>query len=268
MAKRAKVKAGLWVVSSDAHWPTTDMATFNAMLDFIKRNRRKVVGYLDLGDTFDNSSISPHNKGKAIYQTPGSFKSETESYRNQFLNPLEEALPKSAEKVAITGNHTRWETDATDKHPELIGCVDRFADLRLIERGWKIIPLGMHHKIGKLTCVHGDQIGGAYGAGVVPSRKAAEIYATSVLQGHTHSPQSFCRVSPVDQTQKHMGYVSPILGTTNAHFMRNRPNAWANGFCIVEVREDGNFNLYTIIVTRGEFTFAGETYSKRLRKAA
>ena len=231
------------------------------MLDFIRRNRRKIVGYLDLGDTFDNSSISPHNKGKAIYQVPGSFKAETESYRQQVLTPMEAALPKGCEKVTITGNHSRWEQDMIDRHPELDGCVDRYLDLGLEEKGWNIIPLGMHFKIGKLTCIHGDQIGGAYGAGVMPSRRAVEVYSSSVLQGHTHSPQSFCRVSPVDQAQKHMGYVSPILGGTNAHFMRNRPNSWAGGFTIVETRANGNFNVYLVIVDEhGQFSFGGNVY--------
>jgi hypothetical protein len=45
-----KVKPGMWVIYSDAHWPTTDMLTFRAMLDFIQRNRRRIVGAIDLGD--------------------------------------------------------------------------------------------------------------------------------------------------------------------------------------------------------------------------
>ena len=105
--------------------------------------------------------------------------------------------------------------------------------------------------------IRSDQIGCAYGAGVMPSRRATEVFQSSTLQGHTHSPQSFCRVSTVDQRQKQMGYVSPILGTANAHFMRNRPNSWAHGFTIVDVREDGNFNRYLTIVCDGQFSFGG-----------
>ena len=81
--------------------------------------------------------------------------------------------------------------------------------------------------------------------------------------GQSNSHQSFCRISPVNVAEKRMGYVCPILGTTNAQFMRNRPNAWANGFCVVEVRADGTFNLYTMIVTKGVFTFAGELYGRK-----
>jgi predicted phosphodiesterase len=258
-----KIRPGLWICIADMHFPHFHQPTWDATLEFIRHNRRKIVGFIDLGDSFDNESISPHNKGKSIYQVPGSFKAESDDYKRLILDPLEVALPKHCIKVAITGNHSRWEQDFTDLHPELLGVVDRFAYLGLKERGWEIVPLGMHYRIGKLTCIHGDQLGGAYGAGVMPARKAVDVYAGNVLMGHTHSPQAFCKVSPVDQTQKHMGYVSPVLGTTNAHFMRNRPNSWAQGFTIVDVREDGNFNVFLILVCDGQFSVAGETYGKK-----
>ena len=151
-------------------------------------------------------------------------------------------------------------------HPKLIGCTNCFADLKLAERGWKIIRNGMHFPIGKLVTIHGDQIGGAYDAGVMPARKATEV--CQALQGHTHSAQSFSQVSPADQKNKQMGFVSPLLGTTNAHFMRNRPNAWTHGFTLVDVREDGNFNCYLVTVCDGQFSIGGEVYGNRTRPIA
>jgi hypothetical protein len=50
--------------------------------------------------------------------------------------------------------------------------------------------------------------------------------------------------------------------------MHNRPNSWAHGFTVVDVREDGNFNVYLIIVCDGQFSFAGQTYGKKTRKSA
>jgi hypothetical protein len=51
--------------------------------------------------------------------------------------------------------------------------------------------------------------------------------------------------------------------------MRNRPNSWANGFCVVEAREDGGFNCYIIVTIDGQFSFAGKSYGiKTPRKAA
>ena len=259
-------QAGMWIIYADAHWPTTDKPTFQAMRDFIQRNRRRIAGVIDLGDTFDNASIAHHNKNKPLFQVPGSFAAETESFEQEFLTPLEAALPRRASKIIITGNHTRFETDYIEEHPELAGTIDRFAALKLKERGWQIVPLGMSYQLGKLTCIHGDQLSGAYGSAAMPARKAVEVYSSNVIQAHTHSPQSFCKVSPVNLEEKRMGYVCPILGSINAHYMRNRPNSWAHGFCVADVRPDGNFNLYTIIVCRGEFSFGGEVYGKRNKR--
>ena len=166
MSKPTAITPGMWIVSSDAHWPTTSRETLAAMLDFIARNASKIVGYVDLGDTFDNSSIAHHNKGKALFQVPGSFKTETDSFRREFLGPLERALPKGCKKVMITGNHTRFESDYIEVHPELAGVVDRFEALGLRRKGWQIVPLGMSYQIGKLTCIHGDQLGGPFGGSV------------------------------------------------------------------------------------------------------
>lgn len=122
--------------------------------------------------------------------------------------------------------------------------------------------------LAKLTCIHGDQLGSAYGAGSMLSRKAVEVYAGNVLMGHTHSPQSFTRVSPVDVDQKWMGYVCPTMGSVNARFKRNRPNSWANGLCIVDGRADDNFNCYTCVTVDGQFSFAAVTYGCMASRAA
>lgn len=66
--------------------------------------------------------------------------------------------------------------------------------------------------------------------------------------GHTHSPQTFIRISPVEINEQQMRCVVPILGTTNTHFMRRRPDAWDDSLAIVEVGEEGSFNRYLVIV--------------------
>jgi hypothetical protein len=171
-------------------------------------------------------------------------------------------LPARAKKIMIVGNHSRWEQDYVELHPELAGTIDRFKALDLKGRGWKIIPLGLAYHIGKLALIHGDQLSGPYGGGVMPSRKAADVYG-NVLMGHTHSPQSFTKISPVDVEQKQMAYVCPTMGTVNAVFMRNRPNSWANGLSVVETRPDGSFNCYIIQTVKGQFSYGGAIYGAK-----
>ena len=251
----------LWVVVSDTHFPETHWPTWYAILDFIKRNKRQIEGVLLLGDEFHNECISPYTKGKPLLRKPGSYLKETADFDRQILHPLEKALSKKAQRVVITGNHTAWETTFIEENPQFAG-IERFKELKLAERGWKIVPIGREFRIGKLCCIHGDGLITGF-APACPARKAVDVYACSVLMGHTHSPQSFTRVSPVDAAQTWMGYVSPICGDTNPYYQRNRPNAYANGLTLIEVRSNGNFNCYLCITDRrtGEFSYGGQTYS-------
>jgi len=237
------------------------MPTWRAVLQFVCENRNDIEGFLFGGDEFHNEQISPYTKGKPKLREQGSYLRETRTFDATILKPLEKALRKGTTKVIITGNHTRWESDFIEENPQFEG-LERFKELKLKERGWEVIPLGREYHIGKLCCVHGDQLITGF-APQCPARKAVDVYACSVLMGHCHSPQSFTRVSPVNQKQTWMGYVSAIGGETNPAYQRNRPNAYANGLTIVEVRPNRNFNCYLAITDRttGEFSYGGRTYS-------
>jgi len=83
-----------------------------------------------------------------------------------------------------------------------------------------------------------------------------------VLIGHTHAPQSYTKISPVEKSQKHMGWVAPCGCAVNPAYLRNGATAWMPGFTLVEVMPNKNFNVYPIIVTGGKCSFAGEIYGK------
>jgi hypothetical protein len=87
-------------------------------------------------------------------------------------------------------------------------------------------------------------------------------------QGRTVVEQPSTRISPVDVDQKWAGLVAHTIGTVNAHFMRNWPNAWADGITLIDVRRDGKFNVHILPTVDGQFSFAGETYGRKTRKAA
>jgi len=165
------------------------------------------------------------------------------------------------EKIWIIGNHDDWERQLIEEHPELEGWMERPEALRLEERGWEIIELGHAKRLGQLNVIHGEILtslgnqGGAF-----PSRKAVELYGSNVLAGHTHSPQSFTKVSSVEQKKKHTSWINPILGAVNPDYLRNRPTAWLNGFTIVELYTANLFNCYPIFVFNGKFAYGGKIY--------
>lgn len=258
--------SSLYVVAHDIHYPKWSKPTYNAMLDFIARNRSKIKGFIFAGDAFDNEVISHHTKGKPLYRVRGGYMEDRKGFDKNILQPTEAVLPKDCEKVFIKGNHERFEDDFIEEHPELEGTVSHVDGLQLVEKGWKIIPLGHAYKIGKLTVIHGEVLTGIGNqASTFPAKKAVDIYGTSVLAGHTHAPQSYTKISPVNDTDKFMAWIAPVLCTTNPSYLRNRPTAWLNGFTIVELRSDGAFNVYPVIVIKGTFSFGGEEYGTKNR---
>ena len=245
-----------YVVAHDLHYPHFCEKTWNAMMEFIKHV--KPQGFIFGGDQYDNTEISHHTKGKPFYRERASFNRNTTRFTQEILKPLEQSLG-NAEKVWIIGNHDDWEHQLIEEQPELEGLIER-AD-SMAARGWQIVPLGHSYRLGELNVIHGEILTGIGNqAGAYPAKKAIELYAGNVLAGHTHAPQSFAKISPVEVKKKYMAWIAPILGATNPAYLRNRPTAWLNGFTIVEVRDKGMFNLYPIIVIDGKFSYGGKEY--------
>lgn len=251
-------KLKTYVVAHDLHFPEFSKKTWAAMMEFIKHV--KPEGFIFGGDQFDNNEISHHTKGKPFYRERASFNRNTTRFTSEILEPLEKSL-RDAERVWIVGNHDRFEHDLIECQPELEGIIERVDTLQLGKRGWQVVPLGHSHKLGELNVIHGEILTGIGNqAGAFPAKKAIELYASNVLAGHTHAPQSFTKISPVEARKKYMAWIAPILGEVNPAYLRNRPTAWLNGFTVVELREKGLFNLYPIVVIDGEFSYGGRVY--------
>jgi hypothetical protein len=258
-----KSQAGVWVAAFDVHSPKIHKPTWNALLHFVNDNKKIVTGFLFGGDQNDNGEISHHNKKKIIFRSPGAYRRNTDYFDQNVLRPVEDALSPTAKRVWIEGNHDDWENQLVQEQPELLGTIERPGLLRLAERGWEFIATGGIYKLGKLSVIHGETLTGLGNQGsTYHAKKAVESYGRSILYGHLHSPQSYARVAPFAQTDKHMAWCSPVVGFTNPSYLRNRPTAWVNGFTIVEVRDSGDFNVLPIVVIGGKFSYGGKVYGK------
>ena len=252
-------KPKTWVALYDMHYPKIDMPTFNAAMDFMRRN--KIEGLILGGDQFDNECISHHTKGKPLLRLPGAYKRDEDGFREDILKPLEALYLNK--QVWIVGNHDHWEHQLIEEQPELQGLIDRTESLKLRAKDWTIVELGHSYLLGKLHVIHGELLTGIGNqGGTFPAKKAVELYAANVLAGHTHSPQSFTKVCPVERVQKWMGHIAPILGRVNPGNLKSRPTAWLNGFVIIEFHKAGNFNCFPVIVSEGRFSYGGKVYSE------
>lgn len=257
----------LWVTVFDLHVPFIHRPTWDATLDFIRKNPKDIAGFLFGGDQASNDEISHHTVGKVLLRPPGSYKRNTE-YLRKLLDDVEAVLPKEAERVWCIGNHDAWEDQLIERQPELQGSIERPLLLGLEGRGWEVIPLGEVKKLGKLAVIHGETLSGIGNqASVFHSRRAVESYCGSVLYGHFHTNQSYTKVLPHSAKDKWVAYSSPACCTLNPSYLKNRPNAWVNGFTVVELHEptkaNSNFNVYPIIVSDGTFSFGGQVYGKK-----
>jgi hypothetical protein len=252
-------KVKIYVVLADVHYPKVHKPTLNAVLDFLDKN--KVDGLVYQGDQMDFESISHHTKGKPLFRLRNGYMNDIRGFERDVLLPIEQKLTDVCERYWLIGNHERFEQDLIEEQPELEGVLNHVEHLQLYERGYEVIPLGHCLKLGKLNIVHGEILSGMGNQGsVFPSRKAVELYGGNVLAAHSHAPQMFSKISPVEHTQKHQGYINGILGALNPSYLRNRPTAWMSGFALVELHPNGFFNLYLINVINGKFSYGGIIY--------
>ena len=253
-------KVKTYVVLADIHYPKYHKPTLNAVLDFLEKN--KVDGLVYQGDQLDLECISHHTKNKPLYRLRNGFIKDVEGFEKDVLLPIERRLKKDAERYWIDGNHERFAYDLIEEQPELEGAVDYKKLLKLEERGYKVTELGHAIKLGKLNIIHGEILSGLGNQmGVFPARKAVELYAGNVLAAHSHAPQLYTKVSPVEHLQKWQGAINAIIGDVNPSYMRNRASAWAHGFAIVELHPDETYNLYLIHIHKGKFSYGGVLYS-------
>jgi len=252
-----KQPAGTYIFAPDWHYPLVHQPTKAALFDFLRRN--SVKGFIFGGDQHDNAEISHHNRRKIVYKEPGAYERNTVGFDQDILTPIEQLLPPRAIKVWIKGNHEDWENQLLEEQPELIGSIERHRLLRLAHRGWQIVELGHSYSLGKLDLLHGESLKGTNHA-----KNAVETYAQSVAYGHFHTHQAYTKVLPQSKSDKWVGTSIPCLCDTNPGYLRHAPHAWINGFGIIELEANGNFNLYPIIVSGGKFSYGGKSYGSSL----
>jgi len=90
------------------------------------------------------------------------------------------------------------------------------------------MPVFEAPKRGRRSAAVSEPLDGEMFNGATSLKRAVDVYG-KVLKAHTHSPEQFTKVAPVDQPEKHRGWTSPILGMVNPHYLRNKPTAWSNG---------------------------------------
>jgi hypothetical protein len=250
----------------DAHWPLTIPEFYDPrksskqetpILNWVADWKPEIIVWG--GDQLDLNCIGHWSKGKIKLIEGQRLSKDFEGF-NQLLDKFDKIVDKNAkEKVMLIGNHCAWLDDLIDENPQAYdGVINYDKNLKTKERGYKVVPRRKVYKYGKLNFIHGD-----YSSGFLPqfyAKAIAQLYARmNVVFGHFHSAQSFVAVSPID-THSTISQGVPCLTHTNPLWLKNKPNAWTNGFFAAYVQPNGLFNHQIVNISHGSFVFEGQLY--------
>lgn len=176
---------------------------------------------------------------------------------NEILERHALLLPQAAKRTFIMGNHEDRVRRFADKNPQLKGIIDVDVNLRLKERGFKVIksyPDHETHRIGNAFFHHG-----LYTSANHP-KKMADNFGVNIFYGHTHDVQSYSKVLwGKDKTI--VGQSLGCLCRYDLDYVGQSPTNWQQAITTFYFRADGYFNHYVSRIFNHKFTAPnGKTY--------
>ena len=232
--KPYQIGQGRYLVIADVHVPFHDETALEIALTHAAEN--DVTGVLILGDYFDFYKLSRFTKD------PRQRNIETEIETGHIIwECMRERL--GAVKIYFKiGNHDeRYTHYIYRRAPELSGMADFRLEriIKAAEQDVIIIPSDQIAMAGKLPCIHGHE----YMRSMMNPVNAARGYflraKSDVLGAHYHQASSH---NETDITGKEITTWS-VGCSCYLHPDYARLNKWSHGFAILDVTEEGNYDV-------------------------
>ena len=193
------------------------------------------------------------------------------------LRELNKVLPADCEKIYTPGNHEEWLYWACMTYPALAGSVtlgvesmtfkSDLAEIRkqvvadlLIkhlqteELGFKVMPFGKELTLGRLTYIHGHQVGST-------AAMRRKFPARSVICGHHHTEFTELQHNSGDQRMTNQYTMVPCLCRLSPGYLTDGSTRWANGFWSADVLPTGQFDGRVVKVVDGCVMANGKIYT-------
>jgi hypothetical protein len=246
------------IILADLQFPNDNPVLLNSVEKYMAFRRWNYLVYL--GDMLDMDAISHHamESGDQRSLEGKRLKKDYQAF-SKILRRHRKIVGRDCQIYYFMGNHEEWASRLIDTMPTLEGFIEPENNLPFEELKIKVIPPRGVMKIGKLHFIHGDIDRGAYGS-IHHAKKVVELYNKNVAYGDKHTQQSFTKVSPVGLDETHTAYAIPCLANIRPTWAKDKPNSWLNGFGVFFIRDDGGFNLYTVVAIHNTFT-APDGYS-------
>ncbi len=242
------------VVVPDLHVPKHSKAAVAAVQEFIEANPPDL--FIQLGDLLDFSGLSRHTRRDS---RPTETILESFERGNELLDEFDMLLPgpKYCRRVITLGNHEDWLDQLLNNPPDrrveaFRGLVSVKSGLRLVERGYEVIPYGKVFRIGKANFTHG------WYAGLTHAKQTAERTGINLIYGHAHDLQVYTHftLGGLPRIVASLGCLCDL----NPSYLRGKPNKWVHAFGVVEFMNNGLFTLHAIPIIKGRFSWNGVVY--------
>ena len=227
-------------IMSDCHVPYHAPIAIGAAVAYLRDH--EIQALVLNGDIADFYSISRWTKDPAERD----LRAELDAIR-AFLRMIRQQFPTQL-IVYKCGNHEeRWRHWLYQHAPEISddSRMGLTAWLGLDELGIQLIEDQRPIMVGKLPVLHGHERGKQNSAPVNQARGAFLRLNHTALEGHGHRTSGHCE--PDMFGRETFNWSTGCLCHLNPEYARI--NKWNHGFAMVEVREDGDFDVHNLRIT-------------------
>lgn len=251
---KSKYKEGIHLVLSCLHVPFENKKLIDSLISFIEDYKEEIKGFHLIGDYIDMRSLAFQEKGNVPIQ--GLTLGYEYSRGNETLDKFDLVLPNGIDRSYIWGNHE-------DRFSRLKGSTDnsQYMDalpsptqaLKLKERGYEVKENWKEDyiQLGKIQLIHGIY------CTQTPAKKHLDIMKTSVMFGHSHRIDTYYET---DNGAFNIGCIADIDSEGFRYLSRVERLNWKNGFGLIHLDNEGNFQADVIHCLNGSFFYGGKKY--------
>lgn len=235
---------GKYLILSDIHLPFHEEEALSAALNYgVDNTPDCIILNGDILDCYDVSRFSKEIRRPKISE-------ELEMGRN-FLQYLRELFPTQPIYYKFGNHEERMRAYILRNARELADLEDVSLETLLRLHDYKIIPVNREMiRLGKLTVLHGHELGESVFSPVNPARGFFLKAKASTIVGHYH------QVSHHSENNLHGEQVGVwSMGSLCNLSPEYRPYAftkWSNGFAYVIVNEDLSFSVDNFKIIQGQ----------------